>query len=148
MLQGLCKLAISTALALSAPVLSAQANTKAPPPAAKKAPPKKVPQHPSVKPHQPPKPNANKKRLPGVRGMFQVAQEYYEAGKYNQALGAYDALLRKYPGHEPAMMQLAKTLYRLDRIKDAYGVFAKINPQDLDPETAYEYGWSFYTNKT
>ena len=149
MLQGLCKLAISTALAMSAPVLSAQANQKAPPAAAKKAPVKKnPPQHPSVKPHQPPKPNANKKRLLGVRGMFQVAQEYYEAGKYNQALGAYDALLRKYPGHEPALLQLAKTLYRLDRIKDAYGVFAKINPQDLDAETAYEYGWSFYTNKT
>jgi tetratricopeptide (TPR) repeat protein len=146
MLQGLAKLAISIALALSTPVLSAQTNPKTPPAAAKKAPSKK--QHPSVKPHQPPKPNANKKRLPGVRGMFQVAQEYYEAGKYNQALAAYDALLRKYPGHEPAVMQLAKTLYRLDRIKDAYGVFAKINPQNLDPETAYEYGWSFYTNKT
>jgi tetratricopeptide (TPR) repeat protein len=149
MLQGLCKLAISTALAMSATVLSAQANQKAPPEAAKKAQAKKnAAGHPSVKPHQPPKPNANKKRLPGVRGMFQVAQEYYEAGKFNQALAAYDALLRKYPGHEPALLQLAKTLYRLDRIKDAYGVFAKINPQDFDAETAYEYGWSFYTNKT
>ncbi len=148
MLQGLCKLAISTALVMTAPVVSAQADTKAPPAAAKKAPQKKPSQHPSVKPHQPPKPNANKKRLPGVRGMFQVGQEYYEAGKFNQALQAYDALLRKYPGHEPSTLQLAKTLYRLDRIKDAYGVFAKINPQDLDPETAYEYGWSFYTNKT
>lgn len=80
--------------------------------------------------------------------MFEAAQELYDAGKYPQALQAYDALLRKYPGHEPALLQTAKTLYRLDRIKDAYNVFVRINPQHLDPETAYEYGWSFYTNKT
>lgn len=122
---------------------------QAAPPAKKGAP------HPSVKPHQPPKSKAKKptprvekkRRPPGVRGMFEVAQEYYEAGKYPQALQAYDMLLRKYPGHEPAVLQLAKTLYRMDRIKDAYNIFAKVNPQHLDPETAYEYGWSFYTNK-
>lgn len=88
-----------------------------------------------------------KKRPPGVRGMFEVAQELYEAGKFTQALAAYDLLLRKYPSHEPAVIQTAKTLYRLDRIKEAYNVFSRINPQHLDPETSYEYGWSFYTFK-
>ncbi len=83
----------------------------------------------------------------GVRAMFESAQKLYDAGKFEAALGAYDALLRKFPQHDPARVQLAKTLYRLDRIKDAYGVFAQVNPQHLDPETAYEYGWSFYTNK-
>lgn len=88
-----------------------------------------------------------RKRPPGVRGMFEAAQELYDAGKYVQALTAYDMLLKKYPGHEPAIIQTAKTLYRLDRIKDAYAVFARVSPQHLDPETSYEYGWSFYTNK-
>lgn len=88
-----------------------------------------------------------RKRPPGVRGMFDVAQELYDAGKYAPALAAYEALLRKYPGHEPAVIQTAKTLYRLDRIKDAYAVFTRISPQHLDPETSYEYGWAFYTNK-
>lgn len=83
----------------------------------------------------------------GVRAMFETAQKLYDAGKYEAALAAYDSLLRKYPQHDPARVQLAKTLYRLDRIKDAYGVFAQINPQHLDPETAYEYGWAFYTSK-
>jgi tetratricopeptide (TPR) repeat protein len=138
----------SGAALVLASLLTVPASQGAPAPApAKKA----APQHPSVKPHQPPQPQpkktGKKRRPPGVRGMFEVAQEFYEAGKYPQALQAYDTLLRKYPGHEPAVLQLAKTLYRMDRIKDAYGVFTKINPQHLDPETAYEYGWSFYTNK-
>lgn len=110
--------------------------------------PAKLKQHPSVKQPPAPKPKAAKKRPPGVRGMFEIGQEYYEAGKFVQALNAYDVLLRKYPGHEPAILQLAKTLYRLDRIKDAFNIFSKVNPQHLDPETAYEYAWSFYINKS
>ncbi len=141
--------ALTLAFALGlAPTTFAQA----PPPAAKKtdaAKPKAEPAKPKSEPArpkaEPPKP---KKHPPGVRGMFEVAQEYYEAGKYGAALAAYDALLKKYPGHEPAVIQTAKSLYRLDRIKDAYAVFARINPQHLDPETNYEYGWSFYTYKS
>lgn len=100
------------------------------------------------KPKQQPKPEQKRKKPPGVRGMFEDAQALYDAGKYAAALAAYDALLRKYPGHEPAVIQTAKSLYRLDRIKDAYAVFSKVNPQHLDPETSYEFGWSFYTNKS
>ncbi len=83
----------------------------------------------------------------GIRGQFEAAQQLYEQGKYEQALYAFDAIVRKYPDHEPARVQLAKTLYRLDRIKDAFGVFSHIDPQHLDPETSYEYGWSFYMVK-
>jgi tetratricopeptide (TPR) repeat protein len=83
----------------------------------------------------------------GVRQMFDYAQQLYDQGRYPQALMAFDALLKRYPGHEPAIIQAAKTLYRLERIKEAYAVFARIDPQHLDPETSYEYGWSFYTNK-
>ena len=79
--------------------------------------------------------------------MFQRAQRLYDSGKYQGALNAYDAILRRYPGHEPTVIQLAKTLYRLDRITEAYNIFARVNPQYLDPETSYEYGWSFYNAK-
>lgn len=83
----------------------------------------------------------------GVRRQFEAAQKLYDAGKYQEALRAFDAIIRKYPGHEPAQLQLAKTLYRLDLFKEAYVIFSHINPQHLDPETSYEYAWSFYQNK-
>ena len=86
---------------------------------------------------------------PGVRAMFDQGQALFDAGKFADALGVYESLLRRYPGHMPAQIQMAKSLYRLERIKDAQAVFAKINPkeQDLDAETSYEYGWSYYTIK-
>lgn len=97
---------------------------------------------PGKAPAKPPKPRGK-----GARQMFDEAMKLYDAGKYEQALGAFDAIVKKYPGHEPARLQIAKTLYRMDRIKEAYGVFQQVNPQHLDPETSYEYGWSFYTMK-
>jgi tetratricopeptide (TPR) repeat protein len=126
---------VCAALATPEPVL-AQGKPSTKPPAAPSA--KPAPRKPARKP--PP-------AAPGVRGMFDRAQRLFDAGKYPEAIVAYDALLRKYPGHEPATIQLAKALYRLDRIKEAYGVFARVNPQHLDPETSYEFGWSFYTMK-
>jgi len=83
----------------------------------------------------------------GVRQMYAEAQKRYDAGKYPDALQMYDAILRKYPGHEPSSVQYAKTLYRLDRIQESYAMFARLNPQFLDAETSYEYGWAFYVNK-
>ena len=90
-----------------------------------------------------------KGHTPNVRVMFDSAQRLFDGGKYSDALNAYENLLRKYSGHMPAQIQMAKTLYRLDRIKEAQVLFARINPkdQDLDAETSYEYGWSFYTIK-
>ena len=96
-------------------------------------------------------PRAERKPPPngaiGVRSLFDAAMKLYDAGKFAEALAAFDAIVRKFPGHEPALLQLAKTLYRLEKFKDAYTVFSRINPQHLDPETSYEYGWAFYQNK-
>lgn len=83
----------------------------------------------------------------GVRQLFDDAMKLYEAGKFPDALRAFDSIVRKYPGHEPAQVQLAKTLYRLEKLKEAYVIFARINLDNLDPETSYEYGWTFYQNK-
>jgi hypothetical protein len=69
----------------------------------------------------------------------------YDAGKFNDALFLFDRIHHAYPSHEPTTIQYAKTLYRLDRIPESYNLFARVNPQYLDPETAYEYGYSFYT---
>jgi tetratricopeptide (TPR) repeat protein len=84
-------------------------------------------------------------RSPGVRVLFDRAQKLYGEGKYEQAINEYASILRTYTGHTPSLIQLAKSLYRLDRYLESYQVFTRINPQNLDPETSYEYGWSFYT---
>jgi tetratricopeptide (TPR) repeat protein len=93
------------------------------------------------------KPNRKQSRGGGVRQKFDRAQKLYNAKKFGEAAIAYDQIIRRYPGHEPSLIQLAKSLYKLDRYRDAYNVFTKINPQYLDPETSYQYGWSFYKNK-
>jgi tetratricopeptide (TPR) repeat protein len=82
----------------------------------------------------------------GVVALFSQAQNLFLAGKFAEALVAYDRILKKYPGHEPSTIQYAKTLYRLDRIPESYNLFARINPQYLDPETSYEYGYAAYVN--
>ncbi len=128
------------------PVLAQAPAPKAKVPSPSGKPPRPTPTVPQKK-LPPAQPQAKHKRPPGVRGMFEDAQAFYDAGKYEQALVGYAALLKKYPGHEPSVIQTAKALYRLDRIKDAYSVFTKVNPQHLDPETSYEFGWSFYTNR-
>ena len=83
----------------------------------------------------------------GVRFMFDRAQKFYRAEKFGEAVIAYDQILKKYPTHEPSMIQMAKSLYRLERFRESFNVFTKINPQYLDPETSYQYGWTFYKNK-
>ena len=60
------------------------------------------------------------KRLPrGVVQLFAQAMQLYNAGKFAEALVAFDAIHRKYPAHEPTVVQYAKTLYRLDRIPES-----------------------------
>ncbi len=90
-------------------------------------------------------PQRSKHRHPGVRGMFEAAQELYEAGKYDAAVNAFEALLRKYPSYDAAILQLARSNYKLDRFKDASVHFERVNIAYLDPETSYEYGWTFYS---
>lgn len=94
-----------------------------------------------------PKPPPPKHHAPGVRGQFDAAQALFESGRFGDAVTAFLALLRKYPAYEPAQIQLAKAYYRLDRLKDANAVFSRINVAHLDPETSYEFAWSYYMGK-
>lgn len=93
------------------------------------------------------KKNRTRSNTGGVRFMFDRAQKFYRAEKFGEAVIAYDQILKKYPTHEPSMIQMAKSLYRLERFRESFNVFTKINPQYLDPETSYQYGWTFYKSK-
>lgn len=79
-----------------------------------------------------------------VAVMFREGMELYNKGQFGPAMVVYSRILQRYPGHEPSRTQLAKTLYRMERFKDAYSVFKQLNPQFMDPETAYEYGLTYY----
>lgn len=101
---------------------------------------------PPIRPSRSPiKSSQTQRKAPkGVVARFAQAMRLYDTGKFAEALVAFDALHRAYPAHEPTIIQYAKTLYKLDRIPESYNLFARVNPQYLDPETAYEYGYAFY----
>lgn len=80
----------------------------------------------------------------GVVAQFAQAMKLFDSGKFQDALVAFDRIHKAYPAHEPTIIHYAKTLYKLDRIPESYNLFARINPQYLDPETSYEYGYAFY----
>lgn len=73
--------------------------------------------------------------------MFGGAMELYNAGKYQDALVAFDRILKRYPGLEPNKKMIARTLYKLERFPEAWTFFAKIPPNQLEPDAAYEYGF-------
>ena len=90
------------------------------------------------------KSKAKAKNQASVSVMFREGTELYNKGRFGPAMVVYSRILQRYPGHEPSRIQLAKSLYRLEKLKEAYGVFKQLNPTFMDPETAYEYGLTFY----
>ena len=76
----------------------------------------------------------------GVTAMFARGLQHFEAGKFQDALLAFDQILKRYPAYEPNKKMLARTLYKLDRFPESWTFFSKINPATLDPDAAYEFG--------
>ena len=76
----------------------------------------------------------------GVTAMYGRGLQLFEAGKYQEALVAFDQILKRYPAYEPNKKMLARTLYTLDRYPEAWTFFSKINPATLDPDAAYAFG--------
>jgi len=84
---------------------------------------------PPIRPSRSPIKSSQTKAPKGVVARFAQAMRLYDAGKFSEALVAFDALHRAYPAHEPTIIQYAKTLYKLDRIPESYNLFARVNPQ-------------------
>lgn len=75
-----------------------------------------------------------------VGKLFNSAMAKFEAAQYQEALVAFDRLLQRYPGFQPTNKMMGRTLYKLDRYPEAWSFFIKVPPQELDPDTAYEFG--------
>lgn len=78
---------------------------------------------------------------------FSEAKALFDQQKYNECLQILSDILRKYPDHESAQLLMAKSFYRMERQPEAYNLFARMNPQYLDPETSYEYATTMYKAK-
>lgn len=81
---------------------------------------------------------------PSVVKLFRDAQQLFKAERYPQARAAFDRIIRLYPGHEPSLVLMARTQYKLNNLPESYKAFTKINLSSLDPETSYEYGQVYY----
>lgn len=82
-----------------------------------------------------------------VSKLFAKAQKLYLEENYIEAIKIYNIILQKYPKHEPSIIQYAKSLYKLDRLQEAYMMFLKTNLNTLDIETTYEYGLTCFWQK-
>ena len=72
---------------------------------------------------------------------FANAMKLYDTGKYQDALVAFDQILKRYPGFEPNRKMIARTLFKLERYPEAWTFFSKMQPAQLDADTAYEFGF-------
>ena len=111
-----------------------------------------APSHaPTKKQHnrKPNKTNAQQKtyKTIGAHKAFSQGLKLYQAGKYQEAAQIFTMNIKRFPEHTISRIHLAKSYYRLERFREAFSVFAGLNPQSLDDETSYEYGWTFYVNK-
>ena len=88
-----------------------------------------------------------RKKRPGMLKLYKKATILYDQQKYDDAISIYSRILKTYPGHEPSRTYIAKSLYRLGRSNQAYKVFAQLKLDNLDPETSYEYGQTFFRKK-
>jgi len=83
----------------------------------------------------------------GARHVFSDGQLLYLKGDYAKAARVFAKNLEKYPGHEPSVLFLGKSLYRLSKTEDAWKAFRNVSESSLDSESKYEYGYTAYRNK-
>ena len=83
-----------------------------------------------------------------VRALFAEGQQIFANGSYEKAAQAFGKALEKYPDHQPSLIFLGKSLFRLKRYDEAWVAFQHIKEETLDNETKYEFGYTAYRNKT
>mgnify|MGYP003683110385 CR=1 FL=1 len=90
---------------------------------------------------------SKRKRSSNSQRLYKKASKFYEQQKYDEAVSVYTRILRSYPGHTLSKLHLAKSLYRLEKISQAYQAFSQLDINTLDPESSYEYGQSHFKYK-
>lgn len=79
-----------------------------------------------------------------INRQFNEGLALYNKGQYQEALIAFDNILKRHPQHNPSLIMYARSLYKVERYRDSYTVFVRTNPAELDADTSYEYAYSFY----
>jgi TolA-binding protein len=76
--------------------------------------------------------------------MFRQGQRQFQAKQFMDSYRTFQTLVNKNPKHQPSLIGLARSLYHLERIREASEVFTKVHLQFTDADTSYEYGYSFF----
>jgi Tfp pilus assembly protein PilF len=82
---------------------------------------------------------------PSVTKMFQTATDQIRSGNFPAAEKILKSIIGTYPGYEPSYLLLARVEYRQGNQSSAFRYFKKVNPVNLDSESAFEYGLVAYT---
>ena len=82
-----------------------------------------------------------------VRSLFAEGQQVFSKGEYEKAAKVFGKTLEKFPDHEPSLLYLGKSLFRLKRYDEAWIAFQNIKEQNLNSESKYEFGYTAYRKK-
>jgi tetratricopeptide (TPR) repeat protein len=80
-----------------------------------------------------------------VNELFRDGKALFDAGKFGDATLSFSKILKKFPDHQPTILLYARASYKINKLSEARYLFARVKPEILDAESAFEYGQSFYT---
>ncbi len=84
--------------------------------------------------------NSNAPKTPALQALYRKAMEAYEAKKFGEARELFEQILSKQSDHTPSRIYLARSLYQQKNSSEALKVFRQIDPKNLEPDAAYEFG--------
>ncbi len=77
---------------------------------------------------------------PNNARLYRKGVEAFEAKKFEDAADTFTQILQKQPDNTPSKVFLARSLYQLKRMPEAFKLFQQLELNVLDPEPSYEYG--------
>ena len=79
--------------------------------------------------------------------LFQQAMALFNQGVYAKAALLFRQVLAIDAKYIEAKIGLARSYYRMNRIKESFEAFTELNPKDLDSQSGYEYGLTHFAHK-
>jgi hypothetical protein len=82
-----------------------------------------------------------------VMKSFGKANKLFGRGQFNAASKILLKNIKKYPGHQPSLLLMARIYYRKGNVRKAARYFRKVPPGMVSGVSAYEYGISMFETK-